>query len=141
MPLTIEVNAENQPHKVDTSRLKKAVRLILKGAGIKSAEISIAIITNPRMQELNRQYLKHDYATDVLSFVLVHDAKAKSLDGEIIASSEYAASQAASTVPALRALNPSTRGSGPKTLPAFVVRFTAHHTSSSGSTGVTGVSL
>ena len=94
MPITIEINAADQPHKIDRPRLKKAVRLILKDARVKSAEISIAVVTDERMQVLNREYLQHDYATDVLSFVLAHDAKAKSLEGEIIASSEYAAAQA-----------------------------------------------
>jgi probable rRNA maturation factor len=94
MPITIEINAADQPHKIDRTRLKKAVRLILKDAGISAAEISIAVVTDQRMQQLNREYLKHDYATDVLSFVLAHDAKAHSLEGEIIASSEYAAAQA-----------------------------------------------
>jgi probable rRNA maturation factor len=94
MPITIEINAADQPHKIDRARLKQAVRLILKDAGMKSAEISIAIVTDERMHELNRAYLKHDYATDVLSFVLAQDSEAQSLEGEIIASSEYAAAQA-----------------------------------------------
>src|SRR5262245_42925164 len=94
MPLTIEINAENQHHSIDAAQLKKAVRLILKDAGIQSAEISIAIVSDERMHELNRQYLQHDYPTDVLSFVLAQNARAKSLDGEIIASSDYAAREA-----------------------------------------------
>jgi probable rRNA maturation factor len=94
MSLTIEINADEQHHELDHARLKKAVRLILQDAGIQSAEISIAVVTDERMQELNRQYLQHDYPTDVLSFVLDHDPKAKSLDGQIIVSSDYAAREA-----------------------------------------------
>ena len=94
MPLTIEINADDQPHKIDRARLKKAVRLVLQGAGIRSAEISIAIVNDERMHELNRQFLQHDYPTDVLSFVLERAADEKSLDGEIVANSEYAARQA-----------------------------------------------
>ena len=95
MPFNIEINADDQPHAIDQARLKKAVRLVLQDAGIRSAEISIAIVTDERMHELNRQYLQHDYPTDVLSFVLEHDDDAKSLDGEIIVSSDYAAREAA----------------------------------------------
>ncbi len=95
MPLTIEINAANKRHTVDSARLKKAVRLILKDAGIQSAEISIAIVADDKMHELNRRYLQHDYPTDVLSFVLARDKKAGSLEGEIIASSDYAAREAA----------------------------------------------
>src|SRR5947207_15077919 len=94
MPLSIEINAGQQPHAINGSRLKKAARLILRDAGIKSGEISIAVVSDERMRELNRQYLQHDYATDVLSFVLARDERTKSLDGEIIASSDYAAREA-----------------------------------------------
>ena len=95
MPLTIEINADEQPHAVDRARLKKAVRLVLAGAGIESAEISIGVVSDQRMHELNRQYLQHDYPTDVLSFVLDHSAADKSLDGQIVVSSDYAAREAA----------------------------------------------
>jgi probable rRNA maturation factor len=95
MAFTIEIAEDEQPHAVDRARLKRAVRGVLMAAGIRSAEISIAIVTDERMQELNRQYLEHDYPTDVLSFALEHDEEAKYLDGEIIASSDYAAREAA----------------------------------------------
>jgi len=94
MPFTIEINATDQTHRPDRARLKKAVRLILQDANIQSAEISIAIVTDARMQELNRQYLQHDYPTDVLSFLLYHDPQEQSLEGQVIASSEYAAREA-----------------------------------------------
>ena len=94
MPLTIEIADEQSLHVVDHSRLKKAVREVLKEAGIRSGEISIAIVDDRRMHELNRQYLEHDYPTDVLSFVLERDESAGSLDGEIIVSADYAAREA-----------------------------------------------
>ena len=94
MSYLIEINASDQPHKPDRARLKKAVRLILQDAGIKSAEISIAIVTDEKMHELNRQYLQHDYPTDVLSFLLDHDEDSNSVEGQIIASSDYAAREA-----------------------------------------------
>jgi len=92
---TIEINADDQSHQIDRARLKKAVRLVLEDAGIRSAEISIAIVSDAAIHELNRQFLQHDYPTDVLSFVLNHNQDEKSLDGEIIASPEYAAREAA----------------------------------------------
>lgn len=94
MPLTIEVNNDQTAHPLDTRRLKRAVKQVLSEAGIKSGEISIGIVTDERMHVLNRQYLQHDYPTDVLSFVLDSDDQAHSLDGEIIASADYAAREA-----------------------------------------------
>jgi probable rRNA maturation factor len=93
--LTIEVNDEGQSRKIDGARLKKAARLILRDAGIQSGELSIAVVSDKRMHELNRQYLEHDYPTDVLSFLLESDSERKSLEGQIIVSSDYAAREAA----------------------------------------------
>jgi probable rRNA maturation factor len=94
MSFSIEIAADEQPHKIDRARLKEALRQVLADAGLESAEISIAIVTDERMHELNRQYLQHDYPTDVLSFVLNHNDNEKSLDGEIIVSADYAAREA-----------------------------------------------
>lgn len=94
MPLTIEVNDEGQSHQVDRARLKKAVRHVLQEAGIQSAEVSIAVVNDERMQELNRQYLQHDFPTDVLSFLLDSDPEQHSLEGQLIVSADYAAREA-----------------------------------------------
>jgi probable rRNA maturation factor len=88
--LTIEVADEEQAP-LDHSRLRQAAQQILHDADIQAGEISIAIVDDARMHALNRQYLQHDYPTDVLSFVLDHDAKSGSLDGQIIVSRDYAA--------------------------------------------------
>jgi probable rRNA maturation factor len=95
VPLIVEIADDQSAHAFDQSRLKKAVREVLKDAGVRSGEISIAIVDDPRMHELNRQYLDHDYPTDVLSFVLERDEAGGTLDGEIVVSAEYAAREAA----------------------------------------------
>jgi probable rRNA maturation factor len=94
MPLTIEIANEQTAQAFDLARLKKAVRQVLAETGIRAGEISIAIVTDERMHELNRQYLDHDFPTDVLSFVLDHDPAASRLEGEIITSADYAAREA-----------------------------------------------
>ena len=95
MALTIEIADEQCAHGINHARLKQGVRSVLQGAGIGSAEISIAIVDDNRMHALNREYLAHDYPTDVLSFVLDRDEAAGMLDGEIITSADYAAREAA----------------------------------------------
>lgn len=77
---------------LDEARLKKAVRAVLKDAGLENGEISIAVVDDAEMHSLNRKYLDHDYPTDVLSFVL--DEEDGRLDGEIIVSSDYASREA-----------------------------------------------
>jgi probable rRNA maturation factor len=91
MSLRIEISNEHA-FPLDESRLKKGARTVLKDAGIEDGEISIAIVDDAEMHALNRKYLDHDYPTDVLSFVL--EEEEGRLDGEIIASSDYAAREA-----------------------------------------------
>ena len=94
MGLTIEIADDCQKQAHDHNRLKQAIRSIVSDAGFHSGEISVAIVNDERMHELNRHYLQHDYPTDVLSFVLTRDDDAGSLEGEIIVSAEYAAREA-----------------------------------------------
>ncbi len=94
MPLTIEIADERTGHAAGHDRLKAAAEQVLTASGVRAGEISIAIVTDERMHELNRQYLAHDYPTDVLSFVLDRDEPAGRLDGEIIVSGDFAAREA-----------------------------------------------
>lgn len=89
--LVIEIANEHEVS-FNATRLKKAVRAILKDAAIAAGEISIAVVSDAQMHLLNRKYLEHDYPTDVLSFVL--EEREGYLEGEIIVSSEYAAQEA-----------------------------------------------
>jgi probable rRNA maturation factor len=73
---------------VDQDQLAAAARLILEDHGPATARISIALVDDPTIHALNRQYLNHDYPTDVLSFVLEHERDF--LEGEIVVSGETA---------------------------------------------------
>ena len=79
--------------KVDKKRLREAVRNVLSDAGYEQGEISVAIVDDPTIHELNRKYLNHDYPTDVLSFLL-SDEGDESIEGEVIVSADTAASMA-----------------------------------------------
>ncbi|MGD9647150.1 MAG: rRNA maturation RNase YbeY [Pirellulales bacterium] len=78
----------------DPRLLRRAVRMILADAGLRDGEISVAIVDDQRIHELNRTYLDHDYATDVLSFVLEPGGPDAGMIGEIIASGDTAAREA-----------------------------------------------
>jgi probable rRNA maturation factor len=73
-------------------RLAAAVRLALADAGCSSATVSVAVVDDATIHRINRQFLEHDYPTDVLSFVLEGPPH---LEGEIIASLETARREAA----------------------------------------------
>lgn len=84
--------ANLQSRIVDESRLIDAVGRVMQAAGIARGEISLTIVDDARMHQLNREHLQHDYPTDVLSFLL--ERTDDRLDGEIIVSADYAAAEA-----------------------------------------------
>ena len=63
-------------------------RAILADAGISTGMVSVAVVDDPAIHRLNREFLQHDYPTDVLSFLLERDGE--HLEGEVIVSSDTA---------------------------------------------------
>ncbi len=86
--------ADQQAKPVDGEPLISIVNTILTDHQIESSEISIAIVDDPTMRKLNKQYLQHDYETDVLSFVLKYDEASGELHGQLIVSTDTAATVA-----------------------------------------------
>ncbi|HUR37913.1 MAG TPA: rRNA maturation RNase YbeY [Planctomycetota bacterium] len=66
----------------------KVRRLAAQIAGKKN--LSVAFVTNAAIRKINRRFLKHDFATDVISFPLGTD-----LLGELVISAEFAVGEAA----------------------------------------------
>jgi probable rRNA maturation factor len=90
-----ELSLANQQsaHAVEAKHLIGAARRVLVDSKFKSAKISLAIVDDATIHGLNRQFLNHDWPTDVLSFVL--DAADTHLNGEVVLSAETAARVAA----------------------------------------------
>ncbi|NOZ39349.1 MAG: rRNA maturation RNase YbeY [Planctomycetes bacterium] len=78
---------------IDAAPLQAAVRAVFDESPYSSGTISVAVVDGPTIHAINRQYLQHDYPTDVLSFVL--EDREPYLEGELIVSTD-AASQHAS---------------------------------------------
>ncbi len=91
--LTIELSNQQQLLASDEDRLKRAAAAVLRDAGYRDGSLSIALVDDAAIHELNRKYLGHDYPTDVLSFVL--EEEPGRLEGEVIVSAETAAGSAA----------------------------------------------
>jgi len=89
--LIIEVNDE-QSQLPEDPRFVEAVRGILQEAAIRRARISVAVVDDPTIQQLHRDYLQIDEPTDVMSFVL--DRTDDFLEGEVIASADTAVASA-----------------------------------------------
>ncbi len=58
---------------VDESRLREAVMRLLVEERVHSAAISVALVDDAEIHRVNREFLGHDYPTDVISFRLDED--------------------------------------------------------------------
>lgn len=91
---------------IDEPRIEQVVRDVLHSEQAAGAEVSVAVVDDARIRQLNRTHLGHDYPTDALSFllecraapeVLVDEDRlgmGKHLEGEVIVSAETAAREA-----------------------------------------------
>lgn len=90
MKFVIEIEINNrQTLAVDEPSLQAAVERVLRGERIESGLVSLALVDDATIRQLNGRYLAHDYATDVLSFLL--DDEPTQWEGEVIVSVETAA--------------------------------------------------
>lgn len=91
--IQIAITNEQTAVKVDELRLRAALEMVLGTGDRTRGTVSVALVDDRTIHELNRRHLQHDYPTDVLSFLLDDDAE--SFDAEIVVSGERAAAVAA----------------------------------------------
>src|SRR5689334_2364041 len=88
--IRIDISDEQTAVSADEDRLRRAVEMILADAGITEGSVSLALVDDPTIHELNNRFLSHDEPTDVLSFAL--EERPGYLEGEIIVSGDTAVS-------------------------------------------------
>jgi len=105
--------ADSQNHVVlAAERIRDVVERTLADEQVAAARISVALIDNNAIHEINRQFLNHDDPTDVISFLLdskyadgtadadsigpqvTRRGRGKYIDGEVVISGEAAAQRA-----------------------------------------------
>jgi probable rRNA maturation factor len=79
-------------HPVNEAQLTEAATAVLQDSTFSSAAISLVVVDDETIHDLNRRHLEHDWPTDVLSFVLEDDGD--HLEGEVILSADIAATTA-----------------------------------------------
>lgn len=89
MPIQVLVHIADsvllEPH----PELQRVIESIAQDHDCANGRISIAILSDPEIREINREYLEHDYETDVISFELSDSEDF--LEGEIVISADTAA--------------------------------------------------
>jgi len=99
----VDIANQQTALEIDEAFLREVAECTLSAEQVESAEISLALVDNPTIRDLNIRYLEHDYDTDVLSFLFAADGgtwtprepegrrgAGKQIEGEIIVSVEMA---------------------------------------------------
>jgi probable rRNA maturation factor len=91
--IAVEVSDTQSHLKVDHEAVARLVRGALRAEGVARASVSVALVDDAAIHEINRRHLGHDWPTDVISFPL-SDPGDPALAGELVVSAETAASTA-----------------------------------------------
>ena len=76
-------------HFIDKNRVKKLISSILK-VEKKNAELNLVFTDNKKIKKINKTFLGHNFATDVISFAYNNSSLENNISGEIIISVEMA---------------------------------------------------
>lgn len=90
MSFVINIFKNHKRKFLRTKFIERAVDKTLKNFKVKKANINIILTDYNSVKELNKKFLKHNYETDVLAFLLDDEE----LEGEIYISIETAEKQA-----------------------------------------------
>jgi probable rRNA maturation factor len=88
--ISIEAYNDTAEKRLPVTKVKRAVEHVLKGERVRKASISIVFVSDEKIHEMNKHFLRHDYPTDVITFPLEEDV----VDGEIYVSVDTARRQA-----------------------------------------------
>ena len=94
----IEVAQRHRHLALDSALIEQVVVAALKQEQVTSAEISVAFVDDAEIQRINREFLRHDHPTDVISFPLQpadgpaaeSSGPARRIEGELVVSLDTA---------------------------------------------------
>ena len=86
----VNIYNESGRARLTKNKLENVALAALNGEGIAESEINIILLDDQAIHEMNREYLSHDYPTDVISFQLDEEP----LSGEVYISADTAEMQA-----------------------------------------------
>jgi probable rRNA maturation factor len=67
--ISILISSESR-YPINRKKIRQKVKQVLGRGGIEDVEVSVSVVGDRKIRQLNRQYLKIDEPTDVLSFPL-----------------------------------------------------------------------
>lgn len=95
VPPGLEVHLAHPNRQLEQTRVEAVVDAVCEGEGVHIASLSVVLADRETVWTINRDWLQHDYPTDVVSFVLDEEAQARGeIDGEIYVDLDMAAERA-----------------------------------------------
>jgi probable rRNA maturation factor len=95
--MSISIQNRQKKQRIDTGRVRRSLKRLLKELNCKNSEISILLVDDDQIREFNKTYLKRDYPTNVISFSMTEGSFGHihpEILGDIILSTETAARDA-----------------------------------------------
>ena len=71
----IDIRNETKKERISMVQLKKVSTKILKSQGFRSGVLSVVLVSDRKIRALNKKYLRHDWATDVIAFGQLETSK------------------------------------------------------------------
>jgi len=90
----LEILNEQEEIPIEEERICLVCEKILADAGIVAGRLGVVVVDNETIHNLNKDFLQHDYPTDVISFQVESEPENGYLEGEVIASAEMAQDRA-----------------------------------------------
>ncbi len=90
----VAITSQQRAIRVPRKKITEMIAFIARSEGVPIAEVDVAVVTGSEIARLNRKYLSHAGATDVLSFDL-SDGSEAGVSAQLVVCAEVAAKQAA----------------------------------------------
>ncbi len=68
--MSISIQNRQKKHKVDVVRIRRDMKRLLKELDCKDSEISLLLVDDEQIRDMNRIYLNRDCPTNVISFAM-----------------------------------------------------------------------
>jgi probable rRNA maturation factor len=95
--MSVSIQNRQKLLNVDVGRLRRSLKRLLKELGITDSEVSLLLVNDDQIREINKNYLQRDRSTNVISFAMTEGAFGDvhpEILGDIILSVETAARDA-----------------------------------------------
>lgn len=90
----IPVSNRQRRVKVTAREVRAVVTAVFQAEGAGEPDISVALVNDAVIREVNREHLDHDWATDSIAFSYEDDPSPDAVSGEVIVSGETALREA-----------------------------------------------